>query len=321
MTTLETLLMQLRDGPPDPSALARARALLVGDARIPEDVREIALTDPAEATEDAVGLLAVLGLDELGLGLADALREELEAPADPDLDDEWAPIGLALRDGLVAEAAGVEVAGAVLRRLRLADFAWGPVLADAVQAEAGVFDVADAVLAAVGGAEAPVAAAVRAEAGEIDGIELTVARALELEVLPVREALLAEAGTAPDVTDAVMDRIGAADAMRAAAKSMPAGGAAPSRSSVGAPVDVPPPANDGWGFRQLRRWGVGLAVAAAALLSVVVAWQSTGGSDESLVFAQAGDVVIEDLSTGDNVSVVQLEGDDGAVILWVDEEA
>ena len=40
-----------------------------------------------------------------------------------------------------------------------------------------------------------------------------------------------------------------------------------------------------------------------------------------MLFAHAGEVVVEDLSYGDDVQVLQTEGDEGAVILWVDEEA
>ena len=39
-----------------------------------------------------------------------------------------------------------------------------------------------------------------------------------------------------------------------------------------------------------------------------------------LVFASASDVVVEDLSFGDGVQVFQTEGDDGALVLWIEEE-
>ena len=76
-STLELLLSQLRDGAADASVLARARALMAGDERLPEDVREVALLDPAEAAEDAVALLALLGVDDLGAQLRDAIWSEV----------------------------------------------------------------------------------------------------------------------------------------------------------------------------------------------------------------------------------------------------
>jgi hypothetical protein len=39
------------------------------------------------------------------------------------------------------------------------------------------------------------------------------------------------------------------------------------------------------------------------------------------MFASADEVVVEELDYGADVTVFQAEGDEGAVIIWVDEEA
>ena len=67
-----------------------------------------------------------------------------------------------------------------------------------------------------------------------------------------------------------------------------------------------------------------VALAAAALVGVVIGRMANplvGGESDLMLFAQAGDVVVEDLSYGDSVQVFQFEGEQGAVILWVDEGA
>ena len=38
-------------------------------------------------------------------------------------------------------------------------------------------------------------------------------------------------------------------------------------------------------------------------------------------FAMAAEVIVEDLSYSDTVQVMQTEGDEGALIIWLDEEA
>lgn len=297
MTTLETLLVAIRDGTAPPDALDRARKLAERDARIPEDLRDVVLIEPSEASSDAAGLLAVLGADDIGEILSAALLEESglapQAPevADPDLDDEWAPIGAALREGLLAEAEGVEVVDAVMRRIPLRDFPWGPVLAGAVTNEAGSADVAPEVLSLLPFAEAPpVAAAVRAAAGRVE-IADSVMQSLGLSrPLPIAEAVRASAGSI-DITARVMLQI------------LPE-------------AHTPAPANRRYAF-------VSLLLAAVALLVVVATGRLAGSglSGETLRFARASEVIVEDLNYANDVQVMVIEGDDGAVILWFDEEA
>jgi hypothetical protein len=381
-STLELLLIQLRDGPSDADTLARARALARVDERIPEDVRAIVLVDPADAEADAAGLLAVLGADDLGAHLAEAIRaeagSETRVARTDEVDERWAEIAEVLREGLVAEAASFEVAGAVMRRIGAVDFAWGPVLVDAVAREAGAADVADSVLgsvAALGGEEGHVAEAVLAEAGTVDVVD-GVLVSLGLQRLAVREAVLAEAGSvdvagavsgslaiaALPLRDAVVAEAGSVDVVSAVLRELglgqepvrpeaPVGVGRASLPASADPVGVgraPLPAsadpvgvgraslpasahalaaaaNNTRFLRGLRRFSVAaIAIAAVSLVTFSVAeWMgasSTAGG-EPLLFARAGDVVIEDLSYGDDVQVLQIEGDDGAVILWVDEEA
>ncbi|MEZ4239688.1 MAG: hypothetical protein R3F59_26740 [Myxococcota bacterium] len=305
MTHLEQILVRLRDGETSPDLVARAIALVRADERIPDDVREVAFGDPTEAAEDAAGLLAVLGADDLGDLLVSAVMAAAgeppvphEVPHEGD-DDAWAPIGACLVAGLRAEAEGFEVAHAVMRRAlaggAAVDFAWGPVIAEAVAQEAGQVEVAGAVHAVLGApALAPVAAAVLAHAGSVDVSGAVLAELGHERGLDVAAAVRAEAGSV-DVAEAVLFRLG-----------------------FGA---LPAPANDarGWSF-------AGLALAAAALLSVVVSRLVVPVGvgpvpSEALVFAQAGDVVVEDLSYADDVVVFQTEGEQGVVILWLDEEA
>jgi hypothetical protein len=303
-TTLETLLVQIRDGTADPATLGRARALVQVDERIPPELRGEVLCEPAEAETDAVGLLAMLGADD-DLGLAAAVREEAGAFLAieiPDLvfdtDDGWEPIGVALREGLVAEADGFEIADAVVRRLPMAGFSWGPVLADAVAAEGGSPDLTEAVFGALEQTFVPVSGAIAAEAGEIDVVAAVMAAlAADLPLAaaaPVADAVRAEAGSV-DVVAAVMAVVDPV------------------------PTALPRASNNN------RGWSFGLVVmAAVALLTVSVGRLVTplvGVPESGLMFAHAGDVVVEDLSYADNVQVFQTEGDQGAVILWLDEEA
>lgn len=295
--TLEILLGQLRDRTADPAALERARALVQVDERIPPELRGEVLCDPAEAETDAVGLLALLGADDEPGLIAAAVREE-SGPFAADVDDNWEPIGQALREGLVAEAAGFEIADVVVRRLPMAGFSWGPILAEAVAVEAGSADLADDVLATLDLQRlAPLASALAAEAGQIDvvgAVMAALAGELPLTGAPVGDAVRAEAGTV-DIVPAVMAVVDPT------------------------PVKLPKASNNN------RGWSFGLVVmAAVALLTIAVGRLATPlGSvvDSGLMFANAGDVVVEDLSYADNVQVFQTEGDQGAVILWLDEEA
>lgn len=125
------------------------------------------------------------------------------------------------------------------------------------------------------------------------------------QALPVADAVSFEAGTI-DVSDRVMAEIGLA------ARPIPV---APWARPIAVPAPLPFAANNARGFR----WAA-VALAAAALLALVVGRGEMGADPpQELVFAQAGDVVVEDLVYADGVQVVQLEGTDGAVILWVDD--
>ncbi|HHO49868.1 MAG TPA: hypothetical protein ENK18_03120 [Deltaproteobacteria bacterium] len=315
---LKSLLFRIRDGRATPRELDAARALVLQDARLPEELRTIALLDPDEVASDAAGLLSILGLDDLGATLAAAIAEEIEGSplreitiADLEEDDDWRSLASILREGLRREAGSVEVAEGVLRRLAVAGWAWGPILARAIQVEAGSVDVVDAVLRALSLAPAPpVAEAVAREAGTIEVTARVMAELSLALAPPVAEAVRAEAGSV-DVVDAVLGAL----ALRARPQAvelerMP--------SSVGSAPTPPRIAND------RRAWAtIGLAIAAAMLATMIGVAMPWGGSleDGQMTFAHAGEVVVEDLSYGDDVSVLQTEGDEGAVILWVDEEA
>ncbi len=210
----------------------------------------------------------------------------------------------------------------------------GP-LGDAILDAADDFDVADAVMSALDAELSPVAEAVWSEAGEFDGAA-AVMQALELaEELAVGEAVHAEAGTV-DVSAAVMSELGLeqsvlGEAVRAAAgpvdvtdavmRAIATPAAMPNPVTAVSEHEVLQPANNG------TRWMVGLL--AAAMAAVVIgggALLGTGGGigaqlvPEDMMFASASEVEIEDLSFGEDVVVFQDEGDDGALILWIDEE-
>ena len=155
------------------------------------------------------------------------------------------------------------------------------------------------------------AEAVRAEAGSVDVVDAVLGASLGLaSAPPVAEAVRAEAGSV-DVVDAVLGALALGARPQAVElERMP--------SSVGSAPTPPRIAND------RRAWAtIGLAIAAAMLATMIGVAMPWGGSleDGQMTFAHAGEVVVEDLSYGDDVSVLQTEGDEGAVILWVDEEA
>lgn len=163
--------------------------------------------------------------------------------------------------------------------------------------------------------------------GDAFAVEADVAddvmAALGLErSLPIAEAVASEAGTI-DVAGRVMAELGAAihpirdaaSAPRRDAASAPRRGAASAPRPVALPVPLPFVANNARGFR----WAA-VALAAAALFALILGrGERSAEETEPLVFAQAGDVVVEDLTYAEGVQVVQLEGADGAVILWVDD--
>ncbi len=155
--------------------------------------------------------------------------------------------------------------------------------------------------------------------GDAFAVEADVAddvmAALGLErSLPIAEAVASEAGTI-DVAGRVMAELGAAIHPIRDAASAPRRGAASAPRPVALPVPLPFVANNARGFR----WAA-VALAAAALFALILGrGERSAEETEPLVFAQAGDVVVEDLTYAEGVQVVQLEGADGAVILWVDD--
>ncbi len=408
--TLETLLVRIRDGVAGAGDVEQARALVLGDSRVPDELRQIALTDADDLEGDAAGLLSVLGADSLfGALLRDAVVAEA-APATPAPtpeiadDDSWLPIAAALVEGLRAVASGFEVADAVMRRVAGVDWVWGPTLhdavvaeaggvdvaadvlqmlepgtsigvlvaravraeagtveladvvartlghvavvpvADAIRAEAGTVELADAVVGALGHSVFSVAEAVRAEAGTVE-LAGAVATSLGHDVLPVAEAVRAEAGTAElavavaaslehevlPLAEAVRAAAGGVDIVAAVIAEIDGAAQAEVAADVvqlhpeTPPVEVPqlPAAannNRGW------TWGA-LAIAAVALVMVggsQLFWglgTPLAPADQPLLFASADEVVVEELDYGSDVTVFQAEGDEGAVIIWVDEEA
>jgi hypothetical protein len=183
------------------------------------------------------------------------------------------------------------------------DWVYGPTLSAAVNVEAGQSPVSvGQVLAACGLQEGlPVVDAIRDGAGNVD-VSADVVEALSFQpAIPVAAAIRFECGQV-DVRDAVM---------RELSQLQP---------SVVDLATVPAAANRSWGA-----W-VSAAVAAAVLLAVgpnMMGW-NVGSSDvrvDPMRFAMAAEVIVEDLSYSDTVQVMQTEGDEGALIIWLDEEA
>lgn len=241
MTDLLSLLRRIRDGHATVDEVARARALIRDDVRLDDELRSIALTDD-DLSGDAAGLLAVLGADDLGSLLADAIVHEAGT--------------------IAAEAIDQTV-------LATLDWRLGPDLAAAVIREAGPVDVVDGVL---------------------DELGLTDAFARGR----LGRALIAEAGPI-DVADAVMAEIAA---------TMPSA------------IHDLPPANDTRAFVAIS----GLLAAAAFVFVSLVGLQPADDALPALAFANADEVVIEDLTSDADVLMLQGPGQDGALILWFDEE-
>lgn len=215
MTELDRLLMRIRDGDASPATLARARALLAEDVRLPQDLREIGLDDDDPAIA-AGALLGVLGLDGglFGELLGEALQFEaglpaVDAPAPVEVSITAADLAAQEAEGLppiadaVAALAGdIDVDIAVLRALGVQVIEVG----DAVRGVAGQTDVADAVAARLGAVPTPVAPAVRAEAGEVE-LAADVVRPLGDPLWPIAAAVQTSAGRA-DVVPAVLSDLG-----------------------------------------------------------------------------------------------------------------
>lgn len=214
MTELDRLLRRIADGDTSPALVARARALLLVDTRLPEDLREIGLEDDDPAIA-ASALLGVLGLDDGLFGglLGEALRaesgglaaepeSEAPAPAEPDVTAAMLAAQEAeglppVADAVRAEAGEVAVALDVLRSLGISVIDVGA----AVSALAGEVDVAAEVATRLGSLAAPLGSAVRNEAGEAEVAASVLGELGEL-VFPISEAVRFEAGEI-DIADAV----------------------------------------------------------------------------------------------------------------------
>ena len=317
-TTLEHLLERIRDGVATEEDIGRARELVEHDARLPGDIRGELLKDDLQA--DAVGLLAILGKDDVGDLLRDALADELDV-----VDDVMAAIASSappVADAVRDEAGQVEVTAETLEAL--GDL--GIPVREAVYGEAGQVDIAAEVLRALGAREMPWSKAVHSECGDVD-VVASVCSDLAIETVDIRAAVLDEAGDSPQIWQAVLDDIQARETLVPEAPVV----AFPPDSTVSPAAihAVPAAANNN------RRWGrYGFGALVMAAVALVVFGLSPGTSTitgtpvtdsprlieaSELVFASASDVVVENLEYGDDVMVMQMMGDDGAVILWVDE--
>jgi hypothetical protein len=255
------------------------------------------------------------------------------------LAERAVPVAAAVRHGL----GRIEIADDVLAQTGLAD-ASAPVAA-AVRAEAGMIDAVPAVVQVVSpgwvGAlldrqldpdahrlavrqlmSDPAAAgemtaladvgrhvrtAVTDAAGEVETLWPAVARALGVDADDV------VGWDGRHVADAVRDEAGSVDVVATVMRRV--------RQSATVPADggFPIPVNK-------NNWGA-VALAAAALLAVFGgrAWfDAPIGEREpvGLQFATAAEVSVDDLSYGENamVQLIEGEGDDETVVLWVEEE-
>ena len=394
---LDKLLMRIRDRDAGAEDIARARALVQADSRLPEELREIALVE--DIREDAVALLAVLGHDDgFGALMSEALLSEsidsVDSSQPPeaqvlDLNEAMElelsrPFEWPLVEALSAEAGHVDIAGAVLKTLGMTDEMSVSVglplraeagavevagqvlerleqsavlmpLAKAIAAEAGQVELVGAVFETLG-LESPrfdVGAAIVEEAGDVDlaaQVRASIAGPAEATSntglgeatsntglgeatsnTGLGEAIRAAAGDVDDLWPAIATSIAASEvgvlAIREAvaheagdADLVPRVMEAIERDSLGVMTELPPAANTGrWAFAAVAT----LAAAAMVMFGVrlTISELPLEPASPSLQFASAGELVVHDLQYSDNVQVFQVEGDEGAMIIWVDEEA
>jgi hypothetical protein len=212
LTRLEDWLRRISEYGDD-AAVDAARALLLTDERIPDELRYV-LDDPDERSDAAEALLFLLGEGESLV--AEAIRAEAGSPEPDDLESN--PIaGVPVAEAVRAEAGTTAVSGVwcesahdVAAAVRLeagsvdvADAVAGalgvgiPLVHGALRWSAGAVDVANAVI----GAGPPIGAAVRSEAGTIE-VGGAVLAGLGVGVPPVAAAVREGAGTV-DIVDAV----------------------------------------------------------------------------------------------------------------------
>jgi hypothetical protein len=214
---------------------------------------------------------------------------------DPRVPDE-------LREGLLEDDPAGDAAG-LLAILGADDLD----LSAAVLAESGGVELA-LELAALERVRIPIAEAIAAEAGDIE-----IAAQFGSPAVPLGVAIAAEAGGV-DLWPAVSAAIGAAalpvaDAIRTAA------GPVDLWADVEAVIRPKPIAANN------NRWWLSGLVAAAAAALLFVGWPAGNpiGDDTPLVLAGSAETRIESVVASDKVTVMQLEGDEGAVILWIED--
>lgn len=196
-----------------------------------------------------------------------------------------APLEVRIDRAIAEEAGRIDVADAVMTAVG----APGLPLAAAIAAEGGRVDVVDAVLGAIGAPALPVADAVRDAAGEVELVD-DVMRALGQS--RVAAAVRFEAGPAPSVVDEVMARV--------------------RRTSLA-------PQASGWRAANGGPWFAAVAAIAATVLAVIGFRPIDTPAPPVLQFADASEIVVDDLQYGDNATVQVLQAPDDALIIWVDE--
>jgi hypothetical protein len=330
--SLDQLLVRIRDGEATADEVARAELLLRADERIPPDLRAVLFSD--DPVGDAGALLAILGHDD-GFGAALAAAIQAESAGIPELSaaevaELEAPFAIALAEAVRELAGPVDVASAVEAAVADIPDEWLSALLDAelspgrqrlvtaalAQNPARRAELTD--LAEVG---RQVRSGIHEEGGAAPWLWAEVAQEIGIsdpeEVpgwseVPLRAAIAEAGGPVPAVWPAIEGEV-----RRLSRLAAPAG-----TSNVVEPPRIPEPAN------QARWWVRGLVMVAAAALVSIGVWRwpagqiSTATSEEAqmLVFAGVEESQVVDLNYDSDVNVMQLEGDQGALILWVDEE-
>jgi hypothetical protein len=306
-----------------------------------------AIRSLAGEVEVADGVLARLGLPAFELPLAAAVegeagRVDLLARIEAELTD----LGLPLAEAIAYEAGTIDVADAVITAV--GGEARLPV-AEAVRAEAGNVSVWPAIEASVSGAWvsamldrelAPAGHRAAIQRLHDDGAAREDMTAFASIGSELRTAVAAEAGDCPYVWAAIAEQIGVepeavegwdgvslAAAVREEAGTVDVAAAVMKRidtrmpSSLGERDDLPVPANSGFGLSAMLM----LAAVVVMILGVpqIVGTLDNGSSptmvESSTQFASASEIVVEELDYSENSNVYQATGDQGALILWVDE--
>ncbi len=270
-----------------------------------------AIASEAGSVEVVGAVFSELGLEDAEFGLvAEAVRAEAGTV------DVWPELEAVVSDAWISAMLDHELAPAAHRAA-----------VQRLQDEAG----AGAMMTAFASLGSELRTAVNKEAGPCPYIWASVAESIGVQAEAVAgwdgaafaAAVRAEAGEV-SVTAAVM-----ADIERREALAYPRSAAVVEIESI----ELPEPANTG-------RWSAStLVMAAAALLLFAVlpfgmsglldGESDTGGpapvatvqTGEEVQFANAGEIIIENLDYADDAAVMQTVGDDGALILWVEEEA